>query len=353
MNTISEPTALPRKVLLDGLRFLAALWVFLFHFAKNSVSETFSLLKPFAVTGAWGVSFFFVLSGFVLMKTYGRFFTGNIPVRQVLVFWGVRWLRLAPVYYGVLGLFLLLYGVILSEPVPAEELLLHLTMTQAWIQDKALSLNFPAWSLSCEIFYYGLFPLLTPVVFRLQNNLGRLFNALTLLLVPIWALLGLHKTWGLYHPVTNLPLFLCGMMLATGRFDAKAFAAGLLLWAVGLIVIPEQRRNVMFMNGYAAAPVFLILILGASRTPFRLTFPATMLFQAGLWSYPFYLGQYFSALLTKYLYWQFFSEIMKSFDWRHIFWVNLLVAVGLTYGVEKPFEKIRKSVKKRLFFDEI
>lgn len=353
MNTIGEPTDQPRKVFLDGLRLLAAFWVFLFHFAKNSVPETVGLLKTLSDTGAWGVSFFFVLSGFVLTKTYGHTLKGNVNSRQVLAFLAVRWLRLAPVYYSVLILFLLLYGLILSEPVPVEELLLHLTMTQAWFQDKALSLNFPAWSISCEIFYYSLFPLLNFTFIFLQRKLKSLLLFLSIIVVPAWAATGMPQRWGLYHPLSNLPLFLCGMMLALSRFEVKLFTTGVLLWLSGLLIIPEQQKCIIFMNGYAAAPVFAGLIFAASRISLRSARLVQILLHAGLWSYPFYLGQYFSALLTKYLYWQFLTDILMGFDWRHVFWVNVLMAAGLSYVVEKPFEKIRKSVKKRLFISEL
>jgi peptidoglycan/LPS O-acetylase OafA/YrhL len=226
-------------------------------------------------------------------------------------------------------------------------------MTQAWIQDKALSLNFPAWSLSCEIFYYGLFPVLCPLVLRLRKKLKTGLPILTLILVPTWAVTGLQVKWGLYHPFTNLPLFLCGMMLATCQNNTKAYAAGLLIWVTGMLLLPGEQKKMILLNGYGAAPLFALLVLGASHLTFRSSLFMQILTHAGLWSYPFYLGQYFSALLTKYLYWQFFSHLLKGFDWRHIFWVNFFVAVGLTYGVEKPFEKIRKYLKKRLFFGEL
>lgn len=353
MNTTGDRGPQERRVFLDGLRFLAAVWVFLFHFGRNHMPESLNFLKPLANTGAWGVSFFFVLSGFVLMEAYSPFFSGTPNLRKALAFGVIRWLRLAPVYYVVLVVFLLLYGLVLSESVTWSEFLLHLTMTQAWFHNTALSLNFPAWSLSCEIFYYGLFPVLCPLVFLLRKKLRAVLPILTLVLVPIWAATGLQIKWGLYHPLTNLPLFLSGMMLASCQDNTKAYLYGLLMWLIGMLVLPFEQRKIMFLNGYGAAPLCVLMVLGASRLTCRSSFVMQILIHAGLWSYPFYLAQYFSALLTKYLYWQFFSQLLKGFDWRHIFWVNFFVALVLTYGVEKPFDKIRKSVKKRLLISEL
>lgn len=355
MSTTAEAT-IPhgpnRLPLLDGLRFLAALWVFLFHFGGNSSFWQTGPLKYLSDTGAWGVSFFFMLSGFVLMRSYGPTFMTSFTFRTVVSFWILRLLRLAPVYYGILFLFLLLYGIVLSEPVPTDELLLHLAMLQAWFPDKALSLNFPAWSLSCEIFYYLLFPVLCLFLAGLKRMIGDAAIPVALLLTPLMALADLHGFLGMYHPVTNLPLFVCGMLLGLIPVKRMNLGLGLVLWMMLLLVVPHGQYPRLFVNGYSAAPVFALIIVVASKQFSIYHVINKFLRIVGQWSYPFYLGQYFSALLTKYIYWQFLERLISGYDIRHIFWLNILVSILFVQGVEKPFEKFRYSVKRRFNFME-
>ena len=55
---------------LTGLRFLAALYVVCLHYAPKSVKAASPALQNFINTGYTAVSFFFVLSGFVLTYSY-------------------------------------------------------------------------------------------------------------------------------------------------------------------------------------------------------------------------------------------------------------------------------------------
>src|SRR5438128_7044986 len=77
---------------LTGLRFLAALLVVLYHVDLASRLP----LSPIVGIGYVGVSFFFVLSGFILAYTYldahGRL------NRSRGAFWGARIARVYPVY---------------------------------------------------------------------------------------------------------------------------------------------------------------------------------------------------------------------------------------------------------------
>lgn len=102
--------ATPRKRYfenLDGLRFLLALVVFFSHSLFGAALQQISnndFLKRFIEvfsTGYYGVSFFFVLSGFLItylmleeQKTTGHFNIRNFYIRRILRIW--------PVYYAAL-----------------------------------------------------------------------------------------------------------------------------------------------------------------------------------------------------------------------------------------------------------
>ncbi|MBB5062417.1 acyltransferase [Granulicella mallensis] len=96
---------------LDGLRGIAILAVFCYHFGGGSKSSNWliQIWSGIADTGWMGVDLFFVLSGFLI--TGILYDTAHKPNR-VKNFYARRSLRIFPLYYGVLLLFLLLTPVL-------------------------------------------------------------------------------------------------------------------------------------------------------------------------------------------------------------------------------------------------
>ena len=137
---------------LTSLRFFAAAFVAAGHW--GNVIHPYSRLRE-ALGGYYlGVSFFFVLSGFVLTWSHR-------PGDTARGFYWRRFARIWPLYMVTLALSL---GVIALERTD-----LHLShglpsvfFVQAFVPSLAVMYfgNSPAWSLSCEAFFYGLFPVL-------------------------------------------------------------------------------------------------------------------------------------------------------------------------------------------------
>ncbi|HVW07291.1 MAG TPA: acyltransferase [Bryobacteraceae bacterium] len=153
---------------LTGLRFWLAVWVILHHITnKGMMLESWSNSLPAPLSklmhsGYLAVQTFFVLSGFVLARTYaqtrwdgkslGRFFTA-------------RFARIYPVY---------LASLVIVSPFMIETLLKpswlasqraslvsdYVLVLQGWLPSLGVGWNTPAWSLSCEFFFYLCFPLL-------------------------------------------------------------------------------------------------------------------------------------------------------------------------------------------------
>ena len=129
---------------LTSLRALAALLVFCYHLGAGLS------VGPFA-GGYTGVAFFYVLSGFVL--TWGadpRASRSDFYVRRIA--------RIYPSHF-VMWLFVLFVPVIAGSR-QAGQALTNLLLLQAWSWkgDYVLSMNGVTWSLSCEIFFYLIFP---------------------------------------------------------------------------------------------------------------------------------------------------------------------------------------------------
>lgn len=153
MSSWSRPVArMPRADFLTGLRWWAAFGVFCYHMAN---------LAPLPVQavfdyGNFGVTFFFVLSGFVLTWAWS-------PTTPATTFW---WRRVARIYPAHLVALLLAIPVFYSTAPDPDQwwvkpfgavLLLSIPLLQGWSRDPAVlfSGNPAAWTLTCEMFFYA------------------------------------------------------------------------------------------------------------------------------------------------------------------------------------------------------
>src|SRR5439155_19441149 len=109
-----------------------------------------------------GVSFFFVLSGFVLAYNYPRL----DGAKAIGGFYVARIARIWPAHIASALLFVVLIANISYFTLPAGSraliTLAHVTMTQAWIPLSRFitAYNTVSWSISTEFFFYLAFPLL-------------------------------------------------------------------------------------------------------------------------------------------------------------------------------------------------
>ncbi|MGY1845016.1 acyltransferase family protein [Modestobacter sp. SYSU DS0875] len=178
VRTASGRTAVsPRGEIkaLTGLRAVAATWVVLYHVAwlSSAYLDQVSFLRPVLAAGWTGVELFFVLSGFVIARSYLEEMGGRWRTGEALRFLYNRLARVWPAYAVVtLVAFLWLFvagqlgwAVNLVAPHPEAtlaELGRQLTMTQMWGESTLVgqSFNPPGWSISAEWLAYLAFPVL-------------------------------------------------------------------------------------------------------------------------------------------------------------------------------------------------
>ncbi|OQR62840.1 acyltransferase [Streptomyces maremycinicus] len=160
---------------LTGLRFVAALLVFLYHtsylagplrptlpisfFADPDIAQP--VADFFLPAGRIGVSFFFVLSGFVLTWS-------STPGDRPSAFWRRRALKIYPNHLVTFALAIWLW----ASATPLHAWLANLSLVHAFSNrpDTAMSVNFPSWSLCSEVLFYALFPLFIVVVRRIPER---------------------------------------------------------------------------------------------------------------------------------------------------------------------------------------
>ncbi len=169
---------------LTGVRFIAALWVVLYHLG-DKIAEYAPWAMPAIHGGLYAVPFFFILSGFILAHVY-------FPTYKLSDHWHFMWLRVArlwPVHLAMFGA-MLLYVVCLTVvrgyvPHPKYDFtvaLPELAMVRSWYDDRFMW-DGPAWSIQIEMFaYLLLFPLCAFAIRPMRNPwlLGALATALLL-----------------------------------------------------------------------------------------------------------------------------------------------------------------------------
>ncbi len=289
----------PRLGSLTGLRFVAALLVFWYHFCF-----IFGLLglRPFTdvpprafLFGATGVSFFFLLSGFVLCWSHD-------PLDRPTAFYRRRFARIYPAYFLVLfaaALLKFLHG----EPAPdGIAFVAALLLVQAWIPVETIFTGVlpVSWTLSDEAFFYASFPAL---IGRLASLSPVRRRSLMLALLALTAILGFafsRQAWGVanptwllvFFPPARIAEFMLGILLAMevrdGRFPQVSLKVGLVVVGLGLIVAGTPST---YTVGVMVAP-FMVLIAAAAYRDLQgrpTVFAAPWFVTLGAWSYAFYL----------------------------------------------------------------
>lgn len=163
-GTAESPQRRPIEAL-TGLRFFAALIVVVSHFPKIIPIDW--LQVALVRQGAAGVTLFFVLSGFVLTYNYADTFRASTA--GALAFMRARIARIWPISVVslIITTLLLMWW---ANPSSIASWFVNLLMLQAVVPTKEMLLgwNPPAWSVSCELIFYCLFP------FFLYGVLGRI-----------------------------------------------------------------------------------------------------------------------------------------------------------------------------------
>jgi len=141
-------------------RFLAAIMIVFHHYSKGFFPFNTATGNLIVQHANIGVSYFYLLSGFVLMIAYGN--KEKIVPAQ---FYLNRVARIYPLYF--LSLLLILISYVAAHQMDNYRgLLLNLFVVQAWFPPEATKFNAQTWSIGVEFFFYLVFPLLLTYVYR-------------------------------------------------------------------------------------------------------------------------------------------------------------------------------------------
>lgn len=359
---------LPRPAVLGALtslRFPLALHVALYHMVRPF--GRWCLFAPLMSSGYSAVSFFFLLSGFIL--TYSHAAEYERGLGSACRFWLARFARVYPVY--LLGVLLAAYvdRGLFAYSIERKALLASVFMVQSWSSRLVQNFYVPAWSLSCEAFFYLVFPfLLMP--------LRRSSRAASFWWIAAFTVLAMAApVWGLWHyaapamhelPVTRvgygqvlrirrlpllaLPEFLAGISLGWFylQHGISERAARRLTWAGAVLLIVilccSARLPYLFLHNGLLIPVQCAVILGLTGGHWISRLLAhRWLMLLGEASFSFYL---FHLLVHEWLLAHFHLQATV----RNALWQVVLVtglAVVLYRFVERPCRRFLLGFARR------
>ena len=286
-----------------------------------------------------GVTFFFVLSGFVLTYSWRD--------QPAIVQWQHRAARILPAY--LLAWLLTLAGRSFVHWVPSqEELLATLLLVQAWVPSPklAMAVNPVGWSLSCELLCYLALPLIVPSLRRMTITRLQVLSAA----VAGWAILGclasqrLPIEWWVGYRASE---FTAGVLTAEWfrrgrrlRSSDRRLALCALL-ALGVAVLMSASTTVLDLM---ALPVVTWLVLHSAErvthdqtTPISVGATRSAALAIGRWSYALYLTHWVVLILL--------SRYLVGAAWIiPAALVCLVLAAGVHRWVERPAERLLRDV---------
>ncbi|MFI5618725.1 acyltransferase family protein [Streptomyces sp. NPDC051567] len=288
-----EPAAGTPLPSLTGMRWAAAFVVFVYHVRNFGYfgGEDARIIDWAFGAGATGVSFFFILSGFVL--------AWSARGDGTRMFWRRRAARVYPVHLvtaaaALVLAFTLVPGLRPGGPVEAAA---NLLLVSSWNPQWWQALNPVSWSLVCEAFFYAVFPALYAGLRRMgPRALTVLVGAcvLTVILLP-WANSTFALDWSLYSfPLARFPEFVLGaaigLLVRTGAWHGPGSEVSMGLTLIGYFGAHQLTGGTSYaaftVIGLAClVPAAALNDLRGTGSPWR----HRWLVRLGEWSFAFYM----------------------------------------------------------------
>ncbi len=347
---------------LDALRFLAALAVMGEHISRSFYFPDTVVKKYFLVAisldgsgGEWGVSFFFVLSGFLITHLLLREFQQTETIALTTFYLRRTW-RIWPLYWVVLLIGFVIHPLLDSSLHETASPLLYAifmanfdNMYGAWNESGILGVQ---WSLAIEEQFY----LLWPIVILWLAAHRRYFLPLVRVLIFVslfYRLNGGHK----YHTLSGAAPLMCGAALAyISLYQKKYIDRWVLIFSRKRMVVLYIFFFLVLVFNYRISKFFgwgeVITVVGFPiMSVWILTdqvFSKSTYFQPGRWKWATLAGKMSYGIYSLHM----VAIVLVSYRYQHdhlSFWVAMIGIVLLTctlvvlsyYFLEKPLLKRR------------
>lgn len=334
---------------LTSLRLIFAMMVFGAHcYVIDSFFNAHCFKEGFV-----GVSFFFVLSGFIIAYNYQH----RLQEKQIekKTFWVARIARVYPLHWLTLFIAALSGNYVIASGGMdwMTHFLASLTLTNAYIPkaDYFFSFNSPSWSLCCEQLFYFCFPFLVPLA-RDYRRLLYLFLAAAVIVVVGMSLTPQDAIKGYWYvnPITRFPDFIVGMLLfrlyeklkekeITARQGSAMEILSVIVFMTFYLLAPEVPKVYRY-SCYYWLPVATVLISFAlQKGILSKALNNRWLITGGEISYSFYLLHL--LVLLPYAEWQKTADVKIAWYYSvPALFAGILLLSYLSYRYfEKPMNK--------------
>ncbi len=275
-QTLRGGPNLVRGGALDALRFAAAFFMVLYHYAEQAPISLFQVHPAFE-RGYLATNFFLMLSGFVLASAYGP----RLDERRVgaLQFLGKRLARIYPAHLVMVAVFVALFLAVSALGLPIRnpqwfdwsQLPAQVFLVQAWGLPGASGWNIVTWSLSALVLCYAVFPFAWRVLRAIGSAWLGVAAAIALFAAADFAtrtLLGypVYQMPLQFGVLRALPLFLLGVALARAASQTSA---------------PRPVAMVGTLGAFAA--IIALQLDGARHDYLTVAATGVMMLSAGVW----------------------------------------------------------------------
>jgi peptidoglycan/LPS O-acetylase OafA/YrhL len=337
------------------MRFFAALAVVLCHVGYQFTNT--SSVNVAESYGYVGVSFFFVLSGLVLTWSYAD--------QSAQRFVWLRLCRIWPLQFLV-ALFAFIALASQERSAGTAGRALEVVLLQAWSPKQRIYFggNGVSWSLSCELFFYVLFPF---VIRRLRSLSGRGLLCCAGATIAVMAIapaiaIAAGVSAPMYYwlffvfPPYRFGEFLIGMILARAvqlglRVPHPQLSQAVACTGLAAVVLTFTRYTVSTGSSvsrpYVALivlPFLVLLVLGAVTLDVRAVpswLAARPMLRLGEWSFALYLVHKPIFLLTEQWNWwnQATGALGDVVGFCGFCTLAVAAAAVMYYGFERPLER--------------
>lgn len=340
-------------------RFLAAVSIVIFHYGGKSFLFNNDYVGFIFGKADVCVSYFFILSGFVMMIAYAN--RSAILAREYLM---NRLARIYPLYF--LAIFIFLLFQIRCHQIDYSGLFYNVFMVQSWIPSKVLSVNPPGWSLSVEFVFYAIFPFVFNRLYK-RIKLGKIIFGIVLFWIFSQIIFQLFyfsfskeefplvKDFIMYNSLFHINEFLIGTLAGFLFTEKMQFKKGnydfLILLFVGLVLLALKFPvGLNFHNGLLAVFFIpLIILISLNNGLISTLFQKPLFVFLGEISFGIYILQHpIYFIISAYS----INKYFQISDVTIVFFIRLvilLVVSSLAYiYIEKPIQNKIKRVVKRV-----
>ena len=362
------PMKYTRIVPLTSIRFFAAMLVVIYHYGRSVWPFDEGFLHTVTQCAASGVAFFFFLSGFILAHVYHQAQWAECGVLKR--YFISRLARIYPIYVvALITQYLInlkhIYVDRLSIVDSLVGLQVHVFMLQAWLPSQVSQLNIPGWSLSVEVSFYLLFPLIIQRVMAMKQS--SVIPAFVILFFSSQGVLLLMRTviWAdwfnasptihnfiLYYPPLYFSLFILGVLafrtvharLQQGESNPRLMALLSIIAVLGIVVSSYWADSKMAYGIHVGmlAPLYGVLLYSLCD-PFNNVarmLSSRILEELGEASYSIYI-------LQMPVYHLMLRFVPIQTPWL-AFYLYVVVLIGTSYALYRWYESpIRAIARKR------